>query len=468
MGHELLGRPREPRAHLHVVGDLRHPRGVPAAALRGRGELLRRDAGNEAERAEHLHVLLVPRRDLAHRALATLREVIEDAEAQALAELVVEPRAVRGVLERVDRLLGHRRGAAADEAPDAVLHHEVEAARARAHHGLPRLDGMHGARHECQLLQLVAAVRNVRRQRVVLALVGERLLAERLHDDVDLLLEQLAVGFGVQHRCPERLHLACVVAAADTEDRAALGQDVGRREVFGQPQRMPHGRDVEAAADLQARGEMREVDGGHQEVRDDLIALVLEVVLGQPERPVAVLVHAARDRLGLVEDGREVRVRVAALVRGRRRLSHVPQIDVARVDVGELRDHDRSVSPRAGSVRVVSKPEWTARISTSAPSLMVSMRNAEAATSARPPLPGMRLATHARNGAPRGLTSSTTAPAPTASAPAVSASRRIARPRSLSRSAAAVTRTRGRAARRAERRRAVAPASIASSSHTTP
>src|SRR5438034_6379084 len=231
---------------------------------------------------------------------------------------------------------------------------------------------------------------------------------------------------------------------------------------------MPHGRDVEAAADLQARGEMREVDGGHQEIRDDLVALVLEVVLGQPERPVAVLVHAARDRLGLVEDGREVRVRVAALVRGRRRLSHVPEIDVARVDVGELRDHGRSVSPRAGSVRVRSEPEWTARISTSAPSLMVSMRNAEAATSARCPLPGMTLATHARNGAPRGLTSSTTAPVPTASAPAVSASRRIARPRSLSRSGAAVTRTRDRAARRAERRRAVAPASIASSRHTTP
>ena len=111
---------------------------------------------------------------------------------------------------------------------------------------------------------------------------------------------------------------------------------------------MPHGRDVEAAADLQARGEMREVDGGHQEVRDDLVALVLEVVLGQPERPVAVLVHAARDRLGLVEDGREVRVRVAALVRGRRRLS---QFGAARRSRRPCSSLARTPWPGEGALR---------------------------------------------------------------------------------------------------------------------
>ena len=89
---------------------------------------------------------------------------------------------------------------------------------------------MDRTRHQGQLLELVAAVGNARRQGVVLALVRKRFLVKRLENDLDLLLEQLATGFLVQHRRAEGLDLAGMVAAADAEDRPAAGQDVGGRK----------------------------------------------------------------------------------------------------------------------------------------------------------------------------------------------------------------------------------------------
>src|SRR5207245_2106325 len=79
-------------------------------------------------------------------------------------------------------------------------------------------------------------------------------------------------------------------AAAQAEDHAAPGEDVGDGVVLGEAQRVPHGRDVEAAADLDPPGDVGEVDRVHQEIGDDLVALVLEVVLGEPDRVVARLV----------------------------------------------------------------------------------------------------------------------------------------------------------------------------------
>ena len=173
----------------------------------------------------------------------------------------------------------------------------------------------------------------------MLALVRELLRVERLHEDVDLLLEQLAIRLGVEHRAAERLHLAAVIPAADAEDHAPPGEDVGGREILGQPERMPHRRDVESAADAKPRREMSQMDGRHQDVRNALVALVLEVVLGQPEDAVPMLVHAPRDGLGLVEHRRQMLVRVASLVRGRGHLTHVPQIHVPGIHGRELADH---------------------------------------------------------------------------------------------------------------------------------
>ena len=61
---------------------------------------------------------------------------------------------------------------------------------------------LQGPRHQGQLLQGVAAVRYLRRQGVMLALVRKGLLVEGLKDDVDLLLEQLAVGLLVSSGAP--------------------------------------------------------------------------------------------------------------------------------------------------------------------------------------------------------------------------------------------------------------------------
>jgi len=198
---------------------------------------------------------------------------------------------------------------------------------------------MHGPRHQRDLFQLIAAVRDLGRDRVVLALVRERFLAERFQDDLHLLLEELAVGLGVQHRVAEGLDLPRVVAASDAEDEPALREDVGGGVVLGEPERMPGGDDVEGAADLDALRAMGEIDGQHRNVGDDFVAFVLEVVLGEPQRLVAELVGHARQRDRGVEDLDQPLVRIAAVVGRRARQPAILQLDVADVERREPRDH---------------------------------------------------------------------------------------------------------------------------------
>ena len=253
------------------------------------------------------------------------------------------PGAGARLAEGVDHLLVGPAGrrAAADDAPDVVLGHEVERPRARADHRLPALDRQRlRPRHQRDLLELVASVGHPRRDRVVLALVREGALVERLEDEVDLLLEQLAVGVLIEHRRPERLDLAGVVAAPDPEHDPAVGQPVDGGEVLGHPDRVPHRRDVEAAADADVLREVAEVQGQHQHVRDALVAFALEVVLGQPEDVVAGPVHQLRDGLALRKHRRQVLVGEPAIVRGRAVEPLVVQIHVAREQAAEARDHD--------------------------------------------------------------------------------------------------------------------------------
>src|SRR5205823_12218786 len=104
--------------------------------------------------------------------------------------------------------------AAADETLDAHPRHEVERALAAALDRLPALDRQaQGPRHERQLLQLIAAIRHFWRQRVVRPLMREALVVEGLEDDLDLLLEQFAVGRLIEQRRAEGLDLARVIAA---------------------------------------------------------------------------------------------------------------------------------------------------------------------------------------------------------------------------------------------------------------
>ena len=100
-----------------------------------------------------------------------------------------------------------------------------------------------------------------------------------------------------------------MVAAADSEDDTPSGQYVGGGEVLGKPQRVPHGGDVETAAELDSLGQVGQVDGEHQDVGDALVSLTLEVVLGQPHGVEPGAVQDPGDVGGLVEDGGESLVR---------------------------------------------------------------------------------------------------------------------------------------------------------------
>jgi hypothetical protein len=194
-------------------------------------------------------------------------------------------------------------------------------------------------RDQRDLLEAIAAIRHVGRDRVVLAPVRERLLAKGLQDDLDLLLEELAIGLGVQHWVAERLHLAAVIAAPHAEDDAAAREHVRGGEVLGEPQGMPRGHDVERAADLHAPGAMGEVHRQHGNVGDALVAFVLEMVLGQPQRLVAERVGGARQRRGRVEHLEQPRVGITPVV-GRHTVETAPlELDVPDVQRGEPRDH---------------------------------------------------------------------------------------------------------------------------------
>jgi len=96
---------------------------------------------------------------------------------ELLAELELSPVRARGgliVAETSGRRTARRwRTDALDPVPD----HELEPARATLTMGCQILDReVHRARHERDLLQLIAAIRDRRRDRVVLALMRERAL----------------------------------------------------------------------------------------------------------------------------------------------------------------------------------------------------------------------------------------------------------------------------------------------------
>jgi hypothetical protein len=95
---------------------------------------------------------------------------------------------------------------------------------------------------------------------------------------------------------------------------------------------VPHWRYVETAADAQALRHVRQVHRQHEDVGYALVTFVLEVVLGEPECVEPQRIHLLGNGLGLLEDGHQLLVGVAAFIRWRCVLSHVRQINVPRVD----------------------------------------------------------------------------------------------------------------------------------------
>ena len=123
------------------------------------------------------------------------------------------------------------------------------------------------------------------------------------------------------------------------EDGPAPCEDVGGRVVFSEPQRVPHRRDVEAAADPDILGDVSEMHSGHEDVWDALVPLRLEVVLGEPEGVESEPVEGLGDPFGLVEDGDEMLVREVAVVYGDAGIADVFHIDVTGVEAIELGNH---------------------------------------------------------------------------------------------------------------------------------
>src|SRR5439155_17864328 len=134
------------------------------------------EAGHEAERREHLDVLLEERRRLLDALLDAVGDVERVADAEVAAQLGLPSGAGARLTEGTDHLVAGAtgRGASADEALDAVLGHEVERPLAGADHRLPALDGQRlRAWHQGDLADLVTPVGHRGRDRVVLALVRE-------------------------------------------------------------------------------------------------------------------------------------------------------------------------------------------------------------------------------------------------------------------------------------------------------
>src|SRR5262249_55123882 len=154
-------------------------------------------------------------------------DVEREADTEVGAQLGLTAGAGMRFPERANGLVAGPAGrrAPADDALDLVLDHEVHRALAGADDGLPAFDGQRlRPRHQRDLAELIAPVRHLGRDRVVLALMREGALVERLEDDLDLLLEQLPVGVLVDDRRAERLDLTAVVTAPDAEDDPAAGQ----------------------------------------------------------------------------------------------------------------------------------------------------------------------------------------------------------------------------------------------------
>ena len=161
----------------------------------------------------------------------------------------------------------------------------------------------------------------------------EGVLVEALEQQLELLLEQLAVGLGIGERRAEGFHLAGVIAAADPHDDAPVGHDVGHGVVFGQADRMPHRQHVEGAAEFEPLGLGREPQPELDQVGQALVALALEVVLGRPQHVVAEPVHVLRDVARGGECLAQAFIGIAPVV-GRR----AGKADIVELDLADIED----------------------------------------------------------------------------------------------------------------------------------
>ena len=168
-----------------------------------------------------------------HRLLDGVAQEEAEAEGHVLSHLQIAAGFSCGLLVGAEELLDDSLAAEGGHSLDALFGDEIDGAAAGD--GLPDVDrAVERAGDQRYVAELVTAVGDIGRDLVVLAVVAEGLLVEGLHDDVDLLLEQLAVGVLVQQGRAEGLDLAGLVATADAEDQTPAGQHIAHGEVLGE------------------------------------------------------------------------------------------------------------------------------------------------------------------------------------------------------------------------------------------
>src|SRR5437867_4484247 len=337
---DVRGGAAEPRLLRDAVGEIRHARGRARRAPRAAVLV---GVPHEPERREPLVALVVRGLDAPLGLLGRVGKIDAGAPDHVLAELLRTAVLGAGVAVRLHDVVEDLLAVERHHGLEILRRHVVDRLAAGDRH--PDLDGqVLGARHARDLAQLVTAVLHGRRHVVLLAVMAERFFVEALQHQLDLLLEQLAVGRLVDDGRAERFDLARVIAAAHTHDHAAVGDDVRHRVVLGEADGMPHRDHVERAAELEPlrlRGEpQRELD----QVWEALVALVLEVVLGRPQRVVAEGVHLLGDVFRRPEHLGEAGVGVATGVGGRARQADVLELDLTNVQGVKSLDH-RAVHP---------------------------------------------------------------------------------------------------------------------------
>src|SRR5262249_17570777 len=230
--------------------------------------------------------------------------------------------------------------ATAYHALDTVLGHELERAHRTALDRLPAFDRqVEKSRDAGEPLEGGAAIRDLGRQRVVLALIRRALFVEGIEDDIALLLKERPVGLLVAQWGAERFHLARVVAATDAKDDAAAGEDVSGSEVLRQPQRMPHRSNIEAATNFDVFRSVREVQCNKDGVGNAFSAFALEVMLGHPETVVARAIEGRGRGLGFAQRSGRGGVGVPPLVEGRPAITDVVEVGMTGIEAVKLGDH---------------------------------------------------------------------------------------------------------------------------------
>ena len=270
------------------------------------GDLGVRETADEAEGAEHLDAFFGPEFGLRDGLFGGVGDVHGVRDDEIAAEFEVAPVIGLDFLPLLDDLVGCSAGccASSDDAFDAVFGHEIEAALGCGHDGLPPLDGVFRSWYEGDFFEFVSSVGDPWRDFVMLTVVRKGAFVEGLVHDLNLFFEEFAVGVLVDDWVAEGFDFSGVVSAADSEADAAVCEDVGGGVVFGKAKGVPHGVDVESAAESEVFGEVSEVDEEHQEVGNALVSFALEVVFGAPEGIKTQFVHGFCERFRFVEDGR--------------------------------------------------------------------------------------------------------------------------------------------------------------------